>query len=276
MSATHLSGETDNANDYGLAVALLIGGGITHAQYQYPTADIPTSEPAYIAKVKTAAPEQIVSKASIIMMQDGKPRELQAGSNGLTCLIGRDRTPVCTDQNGLEWVKSVAARTEPPNKIGFIYMLAGDTGTTNHDPHQRDTRLHWVQTGPNVMIVGPGVREMMGYSRTLDVADPSQPYVMFPGTPYEHLMLPTKEHAKSPRRRLGGVSRPIVQDTHRMAARAPGSAFGHTQKGFPSVPMRQGRTLRHLTSCGPSPCAWLSRVPTPMATLTADMDLGGF
>jgi hypothetical protein len=30
-------------------------------------------ETAYIAKVKTGAPEQIVSKASIIMMQDGKP-----------------------------------------------------------------------------------------------------------------------------------------------------------------------------------------------------------
>jgi hypothetical protein len=71
-------------------------------------------------------------------------------------------------------------------------MLAGDTGTTNHHPHQRETRLHWVQTGPHVMIVGPRVKEMTGYSRTLDVADPNQPYVMFPGTPYEHLMLPTQ------------------------------------------------------------------------------------
>jgi hypothetical protein len=30
--------------------------------------------------------------------------------------------------------------TEPPDTIGFIYMLAGDTGTTNHHPHQRNTR----------------------------------------------------------------------------------------------------------------------------------------
>jgi hypothetical protein len=71
-------------------------------------------------------------------------------------------------------------------------MLAGDTGTTNHHPHQRETRLHWVQTGPHVMVVGPRVREMVGYSRTADVTDPSQPYAMYPGTPYEHLMLPTK------------------------------------------------------------------------------------
>lgn len=172
--------------------ALLISGCMAQAQHKYPTADIPTSEPEYIAKVKTAAPEEIVSKAPIIMMQSGKSRELQAGSNGFTCLISPDGTPSCNDQNAMEWGKAVAARTAPPDKIGFIYMLAGDTGTTNHDPHQRDTRLHWVQTGPHVMIVGPRVREMMGYPRTLDVADPSQPYVMFPGAPYEHLMLPTK------------------------------------------------------------------------------------
>jgi hypothetical protein len=173
-------------------VAALLIGGCASAQHQYPTADVPTSVPAYIAKVKTAAPEHIVSKAAIIMMQGDKPRELQAGTNGFTCLISPDGTPLCADANGMEWMKSIGARTDPPDKIGFIYMLAGDTGTSNHHPHQRDTRQHWVQTGPHVMIVGPRVREMVGYSRTLDVADPSQPYVMFPGTPYEHLMLPTK------------------------------------------------------------------------------------
>jgi hypothetical protein len=34
-------------------------------------------------------------------------------------------------------------------------MLAGDTGTTNHDPYQKETHQHWVQTGPHVMIAGP-------------------------------------------------------------------------------------------------------------------------
>jgi hypothetical protein len=176
----------------GVVAALFIGSSLASAQHQYPTDEVPATEPAYLAKVKTAAPEPIVSQATIIMMQEGKPRELQAGSNGFTCLIAPDGTPLCADQNGMEWVKAVGARTDPPDKIGFIYMLAGDTGTTNHHPHQRETRIHWVQTGPHVMIVGPRVREMMGYPRTADVADPSQPYVMFPGTIYEHLMLPTK------------------------------------------------------------------------------------
>jgi hypothetical protein len=58
--------------------ALVIGGGIAQAQHQFPTVDVPTSEPAYLAKVKTAAPAEIVSKASITMMQQGTPRELQS------------------------------------------------------------------------------------------------------------------------------------------------------------------------------------------------------
>src|SRR5215813_3217990 len=92
---------------------LFLWGSMAHAQHQYPTAEVPTAEPAYPAKVKTAAPEHIVSNASILMMQEGKPRELQAGSNGFTCLIAPDGTPFCADQNGMAWMKSVSAHTEP-------------------------------------------------------------------------------------------------------------------------------------------------------------------
>ena len=168
-------------------LAILIGTG---AALAFPTEEVPTSEPAYLAKVKTAAPAEIVAKASIVMMQDGKPKSLQTGTNGYTCLIGPDGTPLCADENGMAWLDAVGKKATPPNKIGFIYMLAGDTGTSNHDPYQRASHQHWVQTGPHVMIVGPMVREMPGYPRSADVPDPTQPYVMFPGTPYEHLMLP--------------------------------------------------------------------------------------
>ena len=36
-----------------------ISGCMARAQHQYPTADVPTSESAYLAKVKTAAPERL-------------------------------------------------------------------------------------------------------------------------------------------------------------------------------------------------------------------------
>jgi hypothetical protein len=168
-------------------LALLLGMG---AAVAFPTEEVPKSEAEYMAKVRTAAPEQIVSKATIIMIQDGKPKSIQTGANGFTCLIIEDGTPMCADENGMAWAQAIQSKSEPPNKVGFIYMLAGDTGTSNHDAYQRSSHQHWVQTGPHVMIVGPVVREMLGYPRNADVSDPTQPYVMFPGTPYEHLMLP--------------------------------------------------------------------------------------
>jgi hypothetical protein len=166
-------------------LAIVIGTG---AALAFPTDEVPTSEPAYLAKVKTAAPEQIVAKASIVMMQDGKSHSLQTGTNGFTCQISEDGTPLCADENGMAWMNAVASKSDPPNGIGFIYMSAGDTGTSNND--RRAAHLHWVQTGPHLMIVGPKAREMLCHPVSVDVPDPTQPYVMFPGTPYEYLMLP--------------------------------------------------------------------------------------
>jgi hypothetical protein len=48
------------------------------------------------------------------------------------------------------------------------------------------------------MILGTAAREMASiYPRTLD-PDPSQAYVMFPGTPYEQLMLPVHSQQDVP------------------------------------------------------------------------------
>jgi len=82
---------------------------------------------------------------------------------------------------------------ESPDKTGFVYMLAGDTGASNTDPYAKGPRPdnHWVQTGSHVMVVGAGARAMEGYPKTAD-PDPTKPYVMWPGTPYEHLMLPVR------------------------------------------------------------------------------------
>ena len=166
--------------------AVLIGTG---AALALATDEVPASAPAYLAKVKTAAPEQIVAKASIVMMQDGKSRSLQTGTNGFTCQISEDGTPLCADENGTAWINAVASKSDPPNKIGFIYMYAGDAGTSDDAPDRRAVHLHRVQTGPHLMIVGPNVRAMMCHPMNADV-DPTQPYVVFPGTPYEHLMVP--------------------------------------------------------------------------------------
>jgi hypothetical protein len=93
----------------------------------------------------------------------------------------------------MEWAHARATHSAPPDKTGFIYMLAGDAGTSNTDPFaaKPEPGNHWVKTGPHVMIVGAAAKDTTGYPNG---ADPNfkEPYVMWPGTPYAHLMLPVK------------------------------------------------------------------------------------
>src|SRR5882724_5235470 len=56
--------------------------------------------------------------------------------------------------------------------------------------------------------------------------------------------------------------------TRRPPERVSPLAFLTTADRIPRLHIRQGRTLRHLSSCGPSPCTRLSRALTTMATLT--------
>lgn len=94
------------------AALAILALSVTTSVYALPTADIPTAEPEYLAKVKTAAPEQIVSKSTITMqMKDGTTKTLQSGTNGFTCLILGDGTPVCADENAMEWRKAASAKT---------------------------------------------------------------------------------------------------------------------------------------------------------------------
>jgi hypothetical protein len=100
--------------------------------------------------------------------------------------------PMCADAAAMEWAQAWQTHASAPQKLGFIYMLRGDTGASNTDPYaaKESADNNWVRTGAHVMIVGADAKPMMqNYPREAK-ADPTQPYVMWPGTPYEHLMLP--------------------------------------------------------------------------------------
>jgi hypothetical protein len=162
------------------------------AQWKPPTTEVPKEDAAYIAKVKTAAPPSVVNNATIVRPPpQGLSQVLQNGTNGYTCFVGDDGTPECDDANAMEWRKALWAKHTPPNSIGFIFMLAGDTGINNHDASVTDKTEHWVETGPHVMIVGGATRDMLSqYPRDHTVKDASAPFIMFPGKPNEHLMIP--------------------------------------------------------------------------------------
>jgi hypothetical protein len=97
---------------------------------------------------------------------------------------------MCVDPNGLAWIQAWIARQPPPDGIvGFGYMLAGGSDASNHDPFATGPAAggDWVETGPHVMIFGSG---LTGYPTTHE--DTSRPYLMWAGTPYEHLMAPVR------------------------------------------------------------------------------------
>ena len=173
-----------------IGVSLLAVAATAQAQQQHAT----TADSKYIAKVMTAAPKAIVKSATIVAMsKDGAMRTLQKGSNEFTCMVMGNGTPMCADEGGMEWAHALMSHSAPPNKAGFMYMLNGDTGASNTDRYATGPTSdnHWVKTGPHVMILGPVAQTMDGYPRAAD-ANPTAPYVMWAGTPYEHLMIPIK------------------------------------------------------------------------------------
>jgi hypothetical protein len=173
-----------------LFVSGSILGSVSAAHAQHAAMD----DKELMTKLKTAAPAHVLEHATIMNMgADGKMKVIQEGNNGWTCM-DPGGAPMCADKGAMEWAEAWQAKGPAPQKLGFIYMLAGDTGASNTDPYatKETPDNNWIQTGSHVMIVGAEARTMMqGYPRDAK-ADPSKPYVMWPGTPYEHLMLPVK------------------------------------------------------------------------------------
>lgn len=156
----------------------------------------PKTEAAKIASAMSAAPRAVSAQATIVDVTDqGDLRVLRQGTNGWTCIPdgpspGVD--PMCVDANGLEWVKAWIHHTPPPaDLMGFGYMLAGGSDASNDDPFATapPSGSKWVDTGPHVMVLNIGNR-FAGYPAS--AANPRAPFIMFPGTPYQHLMLPVR------------------------------------------------------------------------------------
>ena len=153
---------------------------------------------AYIKNAESAAPAAVASKASIVKMgADGKMQELRKGDNGYWCMGDDPSTPVndpmCGDPNGMQWLMAIVAKTEPPkDKVGFIYMLQGGAAASNIDPFATTPAAgsEWLIDGPHVMVMN--APELMAVHPGPEKPDATQPYVMFPNTPYAHLMVPVQ------------------------------------------------------------------------------------
>jgi hypothetical protein len=152
--------------------------------------DAQMSDAQYTAAALSAAPPAVAKNAAVMRVgSDGTMRTLRNGTNGFTCLImGTDK--MCNDANSMEFVHAMMKHEPPPNKVGISYMLAGDQGASNTDPYAtgKTADNHWIITGPHIMVFGPPSKSL-GYTEAKD-PDPSKPYMMWAGTPYEHGMIP--------------------------------------------------------------------------------------
>jgi hypothetical protein len=169
------------------------------ADADMPHGTAKTSDRELIKSAMKAAPAKVAAGATIVAVgKDGKMRTLREGKNGFTCMPDNPATPgpdpMCMDKAALEWAGAWMARQAPASgKVGFMYMLAGGTDASNTDPYatKPGANKHWVKTGAHVMVVGaePAFYDMYPKGENPDT---SMPYVMWAGTPYQHLMIPVK------------------------------------------------------------------------------------
>lgn len=168
-----------------------------HHETATASAKPPTTDEELVASAMAAAPESVSKDATIMTMnENGDLRTVRKGSNDWTCLPDMPTTPgvdsMCVDKNGMEWAMAWMAHTDPPkNKMGFGYMLMGGSDASNTDPFATEPPAGkpWIDTGPHVMILNIGDR-FDGYPKSND--NIKQPWVMYPNTPYAHLMIPVK------------------------------------------------------------------------------------
>ena len=124
---------------------------------------------------------------------DWEGNVLQEGANGYTCLptppMLSGTAPMCMDSEWMEWADAWSNKKDfAADRIGISYMLAGDEGASNIDPFAEGPTddNEWIVEGPHLMVIAPP-----GMLDTFPT-DPQSggPYVMWKGTPYEHLMVP--------------------------------------------------------------------------------------
>ncbi len=155
---------------------------------------------AKIENATSAAPPAIADDATVLdneLDDGGKFVVLREGTNGWYCspdaLGTPGMDPWCYDQTWLDWAYAFVAQEEPDTVVpGFAYMLQGGSDASNTDPFATEPAEgeEWVTSPPHVMLLMPGDLDQTVLSTDHGSGGP---YIMWAGTPYEHVMMPVAE-----------------------------------------------------------------------------------
>jgi hypothetical protein len=163
---------------------------------------------ATIESAMHAGPSSITEHATI-MDVDGAT-VLREGSNGWTCFPDANATPasdpMCLDETWMGWLQALVAGEEPDTQVvGLAYMLHGGSDASNTDPFAAEPEEgnEWITTPAHVMVIMPG-----DIDQSVFTTDPlsGEPFIMWAGTPYEHIMMPVDAHAMVEGGEMGGMA----------------------------------------------------------------------
>ena len=156
-----------------------------------------------IKTLSTAAPSFIGNNASVATYEG---KILKEGTNGWTCSPGRpmskggykdaqDTNASCADIEGFKWVEAYVNGTKPDmERDAYIWMLHGDVGEDNRVSSlyggSKDDAIkmnHFIESGPHLMLMPKDPKTIENFTTDFTTGEP---YQMFKGTPYAHLMIP--------------------------------------------------------------------------------------
>ena len=193
----------------------------TDAMGAAPAVSAPSTKER-IANATSAAPTVIGKDATILdwPTEAGGPMVvLREGTNGWTCItdwaVSPGNDPMCVDSMFAKWNDALGAGAPlTVDRPGVAYMLAGGSDPSNTDPFAMEPAAgeEWISTPPHIMLLAPGGFDPADFSNT---PKQDEPYIMWDGTPYEHLMVPVV---------------PISQD-------AMGDASAEMQSAMSSAPL---------------------------------------
>jgi hypothetical protein len=157
-----------------------------------------------IADALSAGPASITDAATIMDWPASEGAEmmvLREGTNGWVCQPSNPATlamgyhdPWCIDVGWQAWFEALITQTEPViEQVGTSYMFAGGYGS-NTDPYATAPTDddEWHVDGPHIMTLVPDRSALEGMTSDHTTGGP---YVMYPGTPYAHIMVPVELHA---------------------------------------------------------------------------------
>lgn len=187
-----------------LAPAAALAQNAQNAPKPPAAKNAPLTAAAKITNAMSAAPRSIAENATIMdwpSSPKGQPTVLRKGTNGWVCypkapskdLEAND--PMCIDATWQQWAAAYMAKKPPQlTTVGIAYMLApGGAKGSGTDPFaDKPTATNdWGFDGPHMMIVYP-TNNPSAYKGLPTKRVATGPYVMWAGTPWQHVMAPTK------------------------------------------------------------------------------------